>query len=126
MTSVTSERTVVEPEDVPAFADEAEEAAWWATHEIEGHWTHGRPEGLPSAAEFRQHRESRRGQRRTQPVLCRLDADILDRLRAMADRKGTGYQTLLKRFVTERLYEEEKLEGRFTSETDTPVAITRT
>ena len=68
---------------------------------------------LPSPEEFRRAREQHTGPRRTQPVLVRLDADILDRLRAMADRKGTGYQTLLKRFVTERLYEEERLEGIF-------------
>jgi uncharacterized protein (DUF4415 family) len=101
----------VQPDDVPVFADEAEEAAWWATHEVEGPWERRRPEGLPSTEQFREQREARRGPRRTRPVLVRLDADILDRLRVLADRKGTGYQTLLKRFVTERLYEEEKRDG---------------
>jgi uncharacterized protein (DUF4415 family) len=110
----TTEPILVHPEDVPSFADEAEEEAWWATHELEGTWTRRRPDDLPSSEHFRQQREARRGgPRRTQPVLVRLDADILDRLRALADRKGTGYQTLLKRFVMERLYEEEKLEGQF-------------
>jgi hypothetical protein len=111
MTDTTPTPILVHPEDVPAFADDAEEQAWWATHEIEGTWTRRRPEDLPLVERFRQQREEHRRPRRTQPVLLRLDADILDRLRAMADRKGTGYQTLLKRFVIERLYEEEKLEG---------------
>jgi len=31
----------------------------------------------------------------------------------MARRKGKGYQTLLKEFVLERLYEEEKRKGSF-------------
>jgi len=109
----TRKITLVEPEDVPPFASEAEEAEWWATHDVAGDWKPGRPANLPSPEEFRRAREQRTGPRRAQPVLVRLDADILDRLRAMADRKGTGYQTLLKRFVTERLYEEEKLERLF-------------
>jgi uncharacterized protein (DUF4415 family) len=112
MTTTTSNDLIaVQPEDVPTFANEADEAAWWAVHTIEGPWERRRPEGLPSPEQFRQQREARRGPGRTQPVLVRLDADILDRLRVLADRKGTGYQTLLKRFVTERLYEEEKREG---------------
>lgn len=48
---------------------------------------------------------------RTRPVPVRFDADTLRRLRTLAARKGTGYQTLLKTFVMERLYEEEKREG---------------
>ncbi|HKE93907.1 MAG TPA: hypothetical protein VKB34_06355 [Povalibacter sp.] len=106
-------KILVHPEAVPPFADDAEEAEWWATHDVDGDWTPGRPDNLPSPEEFRRAREQRTGPRRAQPVLVRFDADILDRVRAMADRKGTGYQTLLKRFVTERLYEEEKLEGIF-------------
>jgi hypothetical protein len=33
------------------------------------------------------------------------------RLRRLAEKKGTRYQTRLKQFVVERLYEEEKREG---------------
>ena len=35
----------------------------------------------------------------------------MHRLRRLAEKKGTKYQTLLKTFVQERLYEEEKREG---------------
>lgn len=38
------------------------------------------------------------------------DEDVLLRLRILAKRRNVGYQTLLKTFVTERLYEEEKRE----------------
>jgi hypothetical protein len=41
----------------------------------------------------------------------RLEADTVRRLRALAAVKGTKYQTLLKAFVQERLYEEERREG---------------
>jgi len=35
----------------------------------------------------------------------------LRRVKALAARRGKGYQTLLKEFVVERLYEEERREG---------------
>jgi hypothetical protein len=48
---------------------------------------------------------------RTRPVAVRFDADVIQRLKALATKKQKGYQTLLKEFVVERLYEEEKREG---------------
>jgi predicted DNA binding CopG/RHH family protein len=48
---------------------------------------------------------------RTKPIAVRFDEFTLERLRALAARRNTGYQTLLKEFVVERLYEEEKREG---------------
>ena len=48
---------------------------------------------------------------RTTPIAVRFDEFTLKRLRALAGRRNTGYQTLLKEFVVERLYEEEKREG---------------
>jgi len=48
---------------------------------------------------------------RTRPVNIRFDDFTLRRLREMAGLRNVGYQTLLKTFVAERLYEEEKREG---------------
>jgi hypothetical protein len=48
---------------------------------------------------------------RTTPIAIRFDQFTLTRLRALAAARNTGYQTLLKEFVVERLYEEEKREG---------------
>lgn len=48
---------------------------------------------------------------RTTPIAVRFDEFTLQRLRVLAARRNTGYQTLLKEFVVERLYEEEKREG---------------
>jgi hypothetical protein len=48
---------------------------------------------------------------RTTPVAIRFDQFTLTRLKALAALRNTGYQTLLKEFVVERLYEEEKREG---------------
>lgn len=48
---------------------------------------------------------------RAKPVSVRFDEDMLGRLKALAARRGTRYQTLLKQFIAERLYEEERHEG---------------
>jgi hypothetical protein len=48
---------------------------------------------------------------RTTPIAIRFDQFTLKRLKALAKLRNTGYQTLLKQFVVERLYEEEKREG---------------
>jgi hypothetical protein len=108
----------VEREDIPQFTSEAEEAAFWSTHTFgPGLIAEMRPNfdpELPSPDEFRAELEQRRrsrGDQRTLPLPIRIDADVLKRLRALALIKHTGYQTLLKTFVVERLYEEEKREG---------------
>lgn len=89
-------------EDVPAFASEAEEAQFWATHSL-GEEVLQQMGPLPESLIPTRPR--------TRPVAVRLDEDVLERLRALAAKKHKGYQTLLKEFVIERLYEEEKREG---------------
>ncbi len=48
---------------------------------------------------------------RTKPIAIRFDQFTLMRLKSLAAARNTGYQTLLKEFVIERLYEEEKRAG---------------
>lgn len=48
---------------------------------------------------------------RTTPIAIRIDRFTLRRLQALATLRGTRYQTLIKQFVVERLYEEEKRAG---------------
>jgi hypothetical protein len=48
---------------------------------------------------------------RTTPIAIRFDQFTLKRLKTLAALRNTGYQTLLKEFVVERLYEEEKRAG---------------
>jgi uncharacterized protein (DUF4415 family) len=96
-------KEVQSPEEIPQFANEAEEAEFWATHALsEAFLAKMEPlpeEVLPPARP------------RTQPISLRLDSDVLERVRALAEMKHKGYQTLMKEFVVERLYEEEKREG---------------
>ena len=87
-------------EDVPAFATEGEEADFWEEHQmgpdLERRYRSRRPPAPP---------------KQPAPTSLRLEADTVRRLRALAAKKGTKYQTLLKQFVVERLYEEERREG---------------
>ncbi len=101
-------------EDIPVFRNEAEEAEFWATHAIAGALLEQmQPVPLEGDDELPPARSSSISTRstRTRPISVRLDQDILRRLKVLATKKHKGYQSLLKEFVIERLYEEEKREG---------------
>ena len=94
---------VIEVDDpIPAFASEREEAEFWASHGFGETFFEREWEGDPNLPPPRA---------RTRPVSVRFDDDVINRLQAVAARKNKGYQTLLKEFVAERLYEEEKRLG---------------
>lgn len=88
------------PDEIPNSLSEQELAEFFDTHEI--------------TEEFLQHTEEVPQNELPQPrtraknVTIRLDIDTLNRLQDLAEKKHKAYQTLLKQFVIERLYEEEK------------------
>ncbi len=96
-------KEISDPKEIPAFATEQEEADFWATHSL-GMGVLEQMQPIPPG-------ELPPPRPRTKPVAIRFDPDVLRRLQALARKKGKGYQTLLKEFVLERLYEEEKREG---------------
>ncbi len=91
------------PEEIPDNMTEAEAAEFWSTHSMS--------EAFIDNAEPVPEHELPTPRPRTRPVSLRLDDDVLGRLKYVAKKKNKGYQTLLKEFVVERLYEEEKREG---------------
>lgn len=94
---------IASPDDIPDFASDEEAAEFWDTHAPGPHFFDNMPmERDPRLPPPR---------RAARPVSIRIDPDTLARLKAVAERKQKGYQTLLKEFVTERLYEEEKRLG---------------
>jgi hypothetical protein len=97
-------------EDVPPFASEREEQAFWDTHTLgEGllaQMERGGPDDLRALPA--------RAATRSRTIAVRFEEDVLKRMRAVAAKKHMGYQTLLKAFVLERLYEEERREGLLT------------
>jgi hypothetical protein len=98
-----SMKEIQSPEEIPQFANETEEAEFWATHSL-GEQFLSKMEPLPEDV-------LPPARPRTKPISLRLDDDVLERVRALAEVKHKGYQTLMKEFVVERLYEEEKREG---------------
>ncbi|HLZ08460.1 MAG TPA: CopG family antitoxin, partial [Chloroflexota bacterium] len=90
-------------EDIPEFASEDDEHAFWSTH--------GFGEDLLNAAQPLSRDNLPPPRPRTKSVAVRFDEAVLQRVRALAERRNQGYQTLIKQFVTERLYEEEKRDG---------------
>jgi hypothetical protein len=93
-------------DQVPEFENEADEATFWSTHRLGG----------PALEQLESLPEEFLPVRRTRPIAVRFDEDILHRLKALAKRKGKGYLTLLKEFVVERLYEEERRMGLIESD----------
>ena len=102
--------TVIERrEDIPQDMSEAEAAEFWSTHsfsdELLAEMERVPLEGNGSLPPARSTDSKR--------ISLVLEQDTLTRLKKLARKKGMGYQTLLKSFVGERLYEEEKREGMF-------------
>ena len=96
-----SENQVRSWDDVPEFANEAEEAEFWSTHGF-GQGILGQmgplDDALPPA-------------RPPAPVTLHFDDDTLGRLKAPAQLKGKRYEQLVKEFIVERLYEDERRSG---------------
>ena len=104
MVQTPRDMEVVErPEDVPVFATEDEEHRFWATHTLS--------EAILDRMEPVEDGFLPSPRPRTKPVPIRFSDDVIQRAKALAARRHIGYQTLLKEFVVERLYEEEKRAG---------------
>ena len=90
------------PAEIPQFANECEEHEFWKTHSFgPGMLDNAKPDPLLDKLL----------PVRPRSITIRLDPDVYIRLRTLAQQKGRPYQTLLKEFLVERLYEEEKRKG---------------
>lgn len=89
---------------IPEFKSEAQKVEFWNTHAMS-------EELLDETyideddEDFPPPRDSS-----TKPINIRIEVDLLERLQKMAKIKNIPYQTLLKQFLVERVYEEEKRE----------------
>lgn len=82
---------------IPKFATEQEEAEFWASHD---------------STEFIADTETIDvtfvdGRQPKKQIALRLDGETIDALKAVARRKGVGYQTLIRLWVNERLEQEQ-------------------
>jgi predicted DNA binding CopG/RHH family protein len=89
------------PRDIPAGLSDEERMAFLEERGVSEYFL----ENVEEAS------EEERPRPRTRPINVRFDDFTLGRLKALAASRNVGYQTLLKEFVTERLYEEERRQG---------------
>lgn len=76
---------------VPQFRSDAEAARFWETHSVSDYW-----DDLQEAADVRFVRP------RKQLVSLRLDRPLVQRVRALARRKGLPYSALIRVWLIER------------------------
>ncbi|WP_052948614.1 CopG family antitoxin [Mesobacillus campisalis] len=90
--------------EVPENMTEEETVRYWETHAMS--------EDLMEETYIEEDDEDLPPPRKqsTRPINLRIENDLLVRLQKIADIKQIPYQTLLKQFVAERVYEEEKRE----------------
>lgn len=81
---------------IPKFTDEKEESDFWDNHDF----TDYLDETTSTDAKFVDARPPK------VQISLRLDAETIARLKALAQRKGVGYQTLIRMWVMERLGQE--------------------
>jgi predicted DNA binding CopG/RHH family protein len=86
-------------DEIPQNMTEDETAEFWSTHAMS--------EELLEAS-ILEHEDELPRRSGTKSISIRLDQDLLSRLQTVARRKHIGYQTLMKYFLIERVYEEEK------------------
>jgi hypothetical protein len=104
-------KTIESSDEVPQIATEDEEAAFWATHDLDRRLL-DRMQPIPADGDgVLPPARAAVPLSRTHAVLVRLDEDVLARLRVLAMRKRKGFQALLQESIVERVYEEEKREG---------------
>ncbi len=80
--------------DTPEFRSEAEEAEWWDQHQdliADLLLKHGRRGAVP-----------------TRSVSVRLPVPDIERARKLAEKRGVGYQTVIKTLLHEALKKESK------------------
>jgi predicted DNA binding CopG/RHH family protein len=87
--------------DIPENLSDEEQIEFLETHGVSEEFLE-KTEAVP---------EDERPHPRSRSITLRVDDFTLGRLKELAQRRNVGYQTLLKEFVVERLYEEEKREG---------------
>lgn len=79
---------------IPTFETEAQERAWWETHDSTDHldWTKARKAILPNLKPT------------TRTISLRLPQHLLDAIKAAANARDVPYQSLIKVWLQEKLH----------------------
>ncbi len=101
-----TKKSVESLKQIPQAMSEAETQEFWQTHAV--------GKGLlkePLESDLKAKLAQARAARKSRNITLNLSENLESRLRHLAEVKKTSYQTLLKEFVLERVYEEEKRMG---------------
>jgi predicted DNA binding CopG/RHH family protein len=79
-------------EEVPAFANEADESEFWTTHRVD--------------IALLEQSVSATDQTESTTITLRMDPRLLSRLKRLARSRFLNYQSMLKQWVAERLDQE--------------------
>jgi len=85
-------QTLVLWSDIPEFADEAAEARYWETHELDGRL-------MAASVHQADSREST-------TITLRFDPRMLSRIKRIARSRFLNYQSMMKQWLAERLEDE--------------------
>lgn len=90
----TTMNTITRWSDIPAFADEAEEARFWDNHEMDGRL-------MATSVHQPDSREST-------TITLRFDPRMLSRIKRIARSRFLNYQSMIKQWLAERLEDENR------------------
>jgi predicted DNA binding CopG/RHH family protein len=85
-------QTITRWSEIPEFADEAAEAAYWETHELDGRL-------MATSVHETDSREST-------TITLRFDPRMLSRIKRIARSRFLNYQSMMKQWLAERLEDE--------------------
>lgn len=102
-------KTIHSWDEVPDFENEQEEHEFWGSHSLSEEMLEDFQS--PLDGELPPPRPETRARPRGDRLTLDVEQDLVKRLEALADAKGVECQTLLRQFIAERIYEEEKREG---------------
>jgi predicted DNA binding CopG/RHH family protein len=81
------------PKTIPAFRSEAEERAFWESHDSSDYldWRKARPAGFANLKPS------------TKAISLRLPVDLLERIKIAANKRDVPYQSLIKVWLAEKI-----------------------
>lgn len=84
-----------QPKEIPAFANEVQERAFWETHDSTDYlnWTTAQSVVLPNLKPT------------TKTISLRLPQHLLDSIKAAANARDVPYQSLIKVWLQEKLHD---------------------
>ncbi len=92
--------------EIPQFKSEKEESEFWDTHSIAKIWNQLEVSDITLSKPLKTKINARRKAKKL--ISLRLETEQIEFLKMVAEKKGVGYLTLIRMWVSERLSAENK------------------